>query len=506
MDFFVRFLFDFMSQFFSGLIRIFTNLGLGIKEMLDLKAYANIIKGYSSEISGTGWILVALVIIVFVALIAFSIFLIYLIFKKYFRIRKSLVEQETLLEEVADLNKAVLKLTQEKDKILAMKVSQLGLKPGEVSENIENENEEVKSGNDSRFYNLTEIDKAMVEYNNPDLENKFTLEELCEIFRNFSASKMKLYYKTEIIRLFVSSLASTRLVILQGISGTGKTSLPYAWGKFLKNDAIIASVQPSWRDRTELFGYFNEFTKRFNETEVLTKMYEASYKDDVYLTILDEMNIARVEYYFAEMLSILEMPSRDEWVIDLVPNVWPNDPKKLTDGKLKIPDNMWYIGTINNDDSTFMVTDKVYDRAMPIDINDKGEVFDAPITDGMKISSKYLESLFTEAKEKYPVSEEVMKKLEQMDNYVIEHFRLAFGNRIVKHIREFVPVYIACGGKELDGLDYVIAKKILRKFEQLNLSFIRDEIDGFIKFLDSLFGKENMKECKDYLSRLKKLM
>ena len=71
---------------------------------------------------------------------------------------------------------------------------------------------------------------------------------------------------------------------------------------------------------------------------------------------------------------------------------------------------------------------------------------------------------------------------------------------------DFVPAFVACGGDELYAVDYMICHKILRKFEQLNLSFIRDEIDGFIKFLDSLFGKENMKECKDYLSRLKKLM
>src|SRR5574344_3123056 len=283
------------------------------------------------------------------------------------------------------------------------------------------------------------------------------------------------------IRLFLSSLASTKLVILQGISGTGKTSLAYAWGKYIKRDAVIASVQPSWRDRTELFGYFNEFTKKFNETEVLRKMYEASYKDIVYLTILDEMNIARVEYYFAEMLSILEMPSRDEWVIDLVPNVWPDDPKKLADGKLKLPDNMWYIGTINNDDSTFMVTDKVYDRAMPIDINDKGQAFDAPYTENLSLSSKYLETLFDAAKATYHVSQDNMDRMEKMDNYVIEHFRMAFGNRIVKQLRDFVPVYMACGGKEIDAIDFVVCHKILRKFEQLNLSFIRDEIDGFIK-------------------------
>ncbi len=69
--------------------------------------------------------------------------------------------------------------------------------------------------------------------------------------------------------------------------------------------------------------------KKFNETEVLKKMYEAGYNDDVYVVVLDEMNIARVEYYFAEMLSILEMPSRDEWVIEIVPSSWPTDPKEL---------------------------------------------------------------------------------------------------------------------------------------------------------------------------------
>ena len=83
-----------------------------------------------------------------------------------------------------------------------------------------------------------------------------------------------------------------------------------------------------------------------------------------------------------------------------------------------------------------------------------------------------------------------LDKIELMDNYVIQHFRIAFGNRIVSHMKKFVPVYVACGGDEVDGVDYYIARKILRKFEQLNLAYIRDEIDGFIKFLDKEFGKE----------------
>ena len=308
------------------------------------------------------------------------------------------------------------------------------------------------------------------------------------------------------IRLFLSALASTKLVILQGISGTGKTSLAYAWGKFIRRDAIIASVQPSWRDRTELFGYFNEFTKKFNETDVLKKMYEAGYTDDVYVTVLDEMNIARVEYYFAEMLSILEMPSRDEWIVELVPSTWDTDPKLLIEGKLKIPGNMWYIGTINNDDSTFAVTDKVYDRAMPIDINDKGTLFEPIETDSMNINSSYLEGLFEKAKVEHPMSQEMSDKINELDDYVIKHFRIAFGNRIVKHMKGFVSNYVACGGSEVNGVDYFIARKILRKFEQLNLAYIRDEIDDFIVFIDKTFGKENFNECKEYLLRLKKLV
>ena len=217
------------------------------------------------------------------------------------------------------------------------------------------------------------------------------------------------------------------------------------------------------------------------------------------------MNLSRVEYYFAEMLSILEMPNRDEWIIELVPNSWKTDPKKIIGGKLQVPANMWYIGTINNDDSTFAVTDKVYDRAMPIDINDKGVPFDPKPTDAQDINFSYLDNLFKNAMVENPISQETLDKIEQMDNYVIQHFRIAFGNRIVAHMKKFVPVYVACGGSEIDGVDYFIAKKILRKFEQLNIAYIRDEIEPYIEFLDKTFGKNKMKECTEYLLRLKKM-
>ena len=503
---YTKFLYEFLTQFFSGFIIIIEAIGKGIKQIFDINSYKNIIGMYKNDLSLPEWLLVGIAIFMILLIFIIIGIIIILFIKKVVKFRKKAVDQEELIEELAALNDRVSSLVKEKEEILAMKVSQLGLKPGEsnteeVSETDENQ---VITG-DIRFLKLAEVDEEFKNYKVKNYNNTFTLEELCENFRNFAASKLRLYYSINMIRLFIAALASTRLVILQGISGTGKTSLAYAWGKFLKHDSCVASVQPSWRDRTELFGYFNEFTKKFNETEILKEMYAAGHTDDVYTIILDEMNISRVEYYFAEMLSILEMPNEDEWIIELVPNTWASDPKRIDGGKLKIPANLWYIGTINNDDSTFMVTDKVYDRAMPIDINDKGKPFDPADTDAMDINYSYLRQRYKDAMTDNAVTQETLDRVELMDNYVIQHFRIAFGNRIVMHMKKFVPVYVGCGGDETAGVDYFMAKKVLRKFEQLNVSFIRDEIDPFIEFLDKVFGKDQMKECIEYMLRLKKL-
>ncbi len=504
MDTLVRFLFDFLTIFFNGIKTIALGIFNGFKEIFNIPNYIKVIHEYDGEMTGGMLIIQIISIILFVVLLIVITILIIWLIKRLFVFRKRVLEQEDVLNEVGKLQEQVVKLQKEKDSIMSMKVSQLGLKPGEELE----ENtalEEVIDASDARFTKLTAIDLAYKNYKPANYNNTFTLPELVDLFRNFAASKLGLYYSEEMIIIFLSAIASTKLVILQGISGTGKTSLAYAWGKFVNNDSCIASVQPSWRDRTEFFGYLNEFTKKFNETEVLAEIYKASYTDDVYTMVLDEMNIARVEYYFAEMLSILELPNRDEWLLEIVPSPASDDPIKLENGKLRIPGNMWYIGTINNDDSTFMVTDKVYDRAMPIDINDKGKPFEYKEVDSMNINASYLEGLFAKACEEHPLTDEMYTKIEELDDYVIQHFRIAFGNRIVKHMRGFVPVFVACGGTEVDAVDYFIARKILRKFEQLNISYIRDEIDGLIAFMDKKFGKTNFNECKEYLRRLKKL-
>lgn len=356
-----------------------------------------------------------------------------------------------------------------------------------------------------RFPKLTLVDDRYRNNEFPAYNNEITLEEFTEGYRKFAASQMHLYYTPEIVRRFIAGMASSKLLILEGISGTGKTSLPYSLSRYMDNPATIISVQPSFRDRTELLGYFNEFSKRFNETEFLRALYEANYRKDPTLIVLDEMNLARIEYYFAEMLSVLEMPSKDEWILDLVPTEWEGDPELLHDGKIQVSYSTWFIGTANNDDSTFTITDKVYDRAMPIELNERADAFECEPEPKCSVTAEHLQAMFLQAKEDHPISEELLEKMQKLDEYLITRFKLSFGNRIVKQLYDFIPVYVACGGTELGGMDYIIARKVLKKFESMNVSFVRDEITGLINYIDKTFGKTGMQDSKAYLRRIQNL-
>ncbi|RGX99146.1 hypothetical protein DXA57_13085 [Blautia sp. OF03-15BH] len=356
-----------------------------------------------------------------------------------------------------------------------------------------------------RFPKLALVDARYAVFQYPAYDNEISLEGFAEGYRLFAASQLHLYYTPEIIRRFIAGMASSKILILEGISGTGKTSLPYSISRYMGNPATMVSVQPSFRDRTELLGYFNEFSKRFNETEFLRALYEAGYRQDPTLIVLDEMNLARIEYYFAEMLSVLEMPSKEEWVLDLVPTAWAGDPKLMEGGKIHVTDTTWFIGTANNDDSTFTITDKVYDRAMPIELNDRADAFECELHEPCYIRAGYLQELFVRAREEHPVSDEMIEKMTRLDSYLATRFKLSFGNRIMKQLYDFIPVYVACGGTELGGMDYIIARKVLKKFESMNVSFVRDEITGLIDYMDKTFGKNGMPDSKAYLERIQQL-
>ena len=372
----------------------------------------------------------------------------------------------------------------------------------QVSVAVKNEANQKTEEVTERFCMLSAIDRKRNKYGHTSYKKNVTLEEFCNDFRNYAAYNHGLYYDIEDIRRFVAGMSVSHMLILQGMSGTGKTSLAHAIGSFVDNSSTIIPVQPMWKERTDLIGYYNEFTRRFNETLLLTKMYEANYSKDIYVTVLDEMNIARVEYYFAEFLSLLELPNPEERYLDVVSDKWENDPMQLKDGRIKLPTNMWFIGTANNDDSTFLISDKVYDRAMILDLDQKTERFVAPPTEKSIISADDFEKLVASAKKEYEISYRNRKRLEAFDEYLISHFHVTFGNRIMKQILTYIPVYIACGGDELFALDDILSKKVIRKLESQNPIYFKNAADGLIAYMDDLFGAENMTLCKEHIKRI----
>ena len=360
----------------------------------------------------------------------------------------------------------------------------------------------VEETSDSRFFMLSQIDKAQENKKERVYNDEITLEEFCNDFRNFASYKLKLYYDIKDIRRFIAGLAVTKILILQGMSGTGKTSLAFAFGEFLKNKTVVVPIQPMWKERTDLIGYYNEFTKKFNETTLLYKMYEASYSKDIYITILDEMNIARVEYYFAEFLSLLELPNPEGRNLDVVSDVWETDPKLLRDGKLRLPINMWFIGTANNDDSTFAISDKVYDRAMVLNLDTKADVFEGEETDGQSVSIDHITELFKSAQKEFKLSARNLRRIRQLDKYLIQTFHITFGNRIMKQIEAYIPVLVACGGTELDGIDDILARKVLRKLEAKNPVYVKSQSEALCNYLDELFGSDKMPLCKEVIHNI----
>lgn len=506
-------------------------------------------------------------VILFALLVAIPVLIAVILvrrWKLHHELKADKSDNKVLYREIGRLNKQVLDLMDEKNKVLALKVNAMGgtkripyMGASALTDdtiptvaNVTGEGEQAASGtgtalapaagsaslsldSDSvegaaaamakatveaktlaeqkeiaqanRFPKLSMVDLKYRTWQPPVYDNDITLEQFVEGYRFFACSEMGLYYTPEIVRRYVAGMAASKLLILEGISGTGKTSLPYSFSRYVDNPATIVSVQPSYRDRTEVLGYFNEFSKRFNETEFLRAVYEAGLREDPSYIVLDEMNLARVEYYFAEILSVLEMPSQDEWTLDLVPVAWEGDPKGLEDGKIRIPGSLWFVGTANNDDSTFTITDKVYDRAIPIELNERADAFECPPHERVHVTSEHLQYLFQKAKVEHVVSEELLEKMHKLDQYLQTRFRLAFGNRIIKRMYDFIPVYVACGGTELGGMDYIIARKVLKKFESMNVSFVRDEMQGLIDYIEKTFGEGGLPDSISYLQRIQNM-
>lgn len=290
--------------------------------------------------------------------------------------------------------------------------------------------------------------------------------------RMATVEETPLYYSQKVIRTFLSGLAIGKLTLLQGISGTGKTSLPRAFVKAITGKSSIIEVQSGWRDRQDLLGYFNTFENKYYESLFLQSLYEASCpnnSDSIYFIILDEMNLSHPEHYFTDILSVMEDNS-DEQKIKIntpnrnLPRLFNENTKGIT---LDLPPNVWFIGTANQDETTLQFAPKTYDRAnvleMPKNIaapprvkKNKSEVY----------SYKELNELFKEAETKQKAkSKEAITFFNEELKPLVHQFGLGWGNRLEKQLKKFLPVYVESGGAAGDAVDHLLASKVLRSLK-----------------------------------------
>ena len=370
-----------------------------------------------------------------------------------------------------------------------------------------NERDDKIDDKEKVFPGLCSIDYIMERNEESDtFDNEVTLKELCEEFRKYLAKEEKLYFDIETIRSFVSGLAASRLIILEGLSGTGKSSLARYFSDFIGEKSYFEAVQATWRDRTSILGYFNDFSKTYNETEFLKRLYEATYRaNHINIMVLDELNISRVEYYFADFLSILEYPI-DQWKLKIMQLPYDFEaPMHLDNGVLEISPTTWFIGTANKDDSTYIITDKVYDRAITISFDDRNEVFDVEgDVKKIKLSYKKLTELFNEAidKKANQFNKDDYAKFKKLTDFTYDTFDITFGNRILHQIELLVPVYVECGGKKEEALDFMFARKIIYKLNGRFEDYIKNGLNELLRLIDETYGKDSFLNTRHEISRL----
>ncbi len=407
-----------------------------------------------------------------------------------------LIKLDSLEAERLALETENIELKVNRDEIESYRrfIKILELQKAELQRELDRNIELYNSRTEKVFASLSLIDaKRKNEY--PSIVQHWDLKKLCTAFRGYLANRNEnpLYYDERTIRTFIAGFASSRLMILEGLSGTGKSSLPRAFADFMGSHTIEVPVQSSWKDRNDLLGFYNDFKKQYKETEFLKALYTAtSDPNNIYVIVLDEMNLSRIEYYFADLLSVLEKPNVEDWKIELISDyasitqnqeAWP---KLISEGKLQISDNTWFVGTANKDDSTFIITDKVYDRSVVLAFDKKGEKEKVASAQSINMNNEDFQRLLSKGERFADVKSEAhfREMLSTLDKQVRELFQITFGNRIANQLEKFVPVYLACGGTVDEAVDVMFSRKVLRKLEgiydentKVNLELLKDEIE-----------------------------
>ena len=415
--------------------------------------------------------------------------------EKFEKIKKAIAEAQTMLEvkkEAADVVSGAK--IQFPDDSLSVSIKEMPTDHQRSDDKL------------SAFRNLPE---CLKEFDNARAETETEEEDLLKDFEN-ALDEVGLEYQTRIIRAFHTALKVndlSPLTVLSGLSGTGKSQLPRVYTRFFGINFLHVPVEPGWDSPQDILGFYDFVAERYRPTDRARALghfdirfakeidieTDREWSKRMLIILLDEMNLARTEYYFSEFLSRLEMRGprtgavQDESslinaqiAIDL-PYAEGESPKHLY-----IPHNVLWVGTLNEDETTQALSDKVLDRANSIR-------FAPPEPSTLRKHSTAPESNIEAAVEFLPYqrwlewsdrkreteTEHIDSTLEKLANLMQEAGR-GFGYRITQSIKAYVDRY--------PGLDWRVPM-----IDQINM-----------RLLPKLAGTE-MNDCKNTVDKLKDL-
>lgn len=336
--------------------------------------------------------------------------------------------------------------------------------------------------------------------------------------KKIASSDKPFYYDIDTIRKFIAGLNMSSITILQGISGTGKTSLPREFSKAIISEAIdytgqgkdnspnapyrICAVQSGWRDNMDLMGYYNSFEHKYKETEFFKALYLANlpkYSDTLFFIILDEMNLSRPEHYFADFLSLLEQKEDEHYISVNAPDEVL--PQYISEGKMHVPENVRFIGTANHDETTLEFAPKTYDRSNLMEMPKNQDRNISPTEDSYNISYHWLKEQFQKAKTANISYYKKFKKFINTEEFkvLLMEKGIGIGNRFEDQAERFITTFIETGSptKKDESLakaaDHLIATRLFRTLRN-RYDLDKSNLQNFKSDFDKLFEAEFRQE------------
>lgn len=396
------------------------------------------------------------------------------------------------------------------------------------------DSELVEGGNGNYLKALIAI---VNEYYKENIEIKTILGEryLYMIKEKFEFKDLPEVLKTDFARRYITSLLAKPFVILTGNSGTGKTRISKQFAEYLewesdegKKNWVIIPVGADWTDNTKILGYYNPLAEdgngKYEKTKIVELIEEANrHKEIPYFVILDEMNLSHVERYFSDFLSHMETPDT------------PFELEGYT-RRLDYPENMFVVGTVNIDETTYMFSPKVLDRANVIEFKPQKEdvfkVFSAAGTVGkmVPVNDGSAQAFLKLAKEirtgKFAVDEDLTHYYTDVDgdftgsnlDYVegvfsdiyeiVQKYDFEFAFRTVKEIRNYIAAAYELLEKTEFNLNQIIDEQLLQKIlpkihgNKKEIGQMLEELTGLCDKYSRVLSKKKIEQMKGKLAKV----